>query len=53
MIKLEKYEGTSKKTGRPFEAFKLTLGEYSTLLFPRSEMEKNYLIKVVDGREKI
>lgn len=46
-IKLENFSGTGKN-GNPFSCFKLHIGEFSTLLFPRSEMERNYLQKVID-----
>lgn len=45
-IKLEHFQGTSK-SGKPFTCFKLYMGEFSTLLFPRSDMERNYLEKII------
>lgn len=46
-IKLENFTGKGKN-GNAFNCFKLYIGEFSTLLFPRSDMERNYLQKVVD-----
>lgn len=46
-IKLENFTGKSKN-GNSFSCFKLYIGEFSALLFPRSDMERNYLQKVVD-----
>lgn len=46
-IKLENFTGKSKN-GNTFTCFKLFIGEFSTLLFPRSDMERNYLQKIID-----
>lgn len=46
-IALEKYQGTSK-SGKKYDCFRLLIGDYETLLFPRSKMEFNYLTKVID-----
>lgn len=48
-IRLEKFQGTSKKSGSKFDCFKLTIGDYETLLFPTSPMERNYLTKLIDN----
>lgn len=48
--KLENFVGTSKNGGK-FECFKLFIGEYETLLFPRSPMERNYLKRVIEESE--
>ena len=50
-IELQKYQGTSKKTNKSFDAFKLVIGDFETLIFPRSPMEKNYLNRLIDEGE--
>ena len=42
-ITLKKFEGISKKTNKPFQAYQLVVGHFSTLIFPRSEIERDYL----------
>lgn len=49
-IKLENFTGKAKN-GNSFSCFKLYIGEFSTLLFPRSDMERNYLQKIIDEGE--
>ncbi len=46
-ISLEKVTSKSKKTGNDYTAYKLCLGDYETLLFPKSNMERNYLNRLV------
>lgn len=41
-ITLKKVTGTSKRTGRDFQAFELRAGLYSTLIFP-TPLEAKYL----------
>lgn len=48
---ISKYKGTSKKSGKEFDAFQLKIGDYETLLFPTSRMERNYLIRLIDEGE--
>lgn len=38
---------TSKKNGKKYEAYNLTVGDYQKLLFPVGNMERNYLERVV------
>lgn len=45
-IYVELYKGKSKK-GNDFEAVKVTIGEWSSLIFPRSGFELNYIKKVL------
>lgn len=33
----------SKKTGNNYEALKLSIGEWSTIVFPRTRFELNYI----------
>lgn len=49
-ISLEKVTGKSRKTGNAYTAYKLCLGDYETLLFPKSSMERNYLERLVGGQ---
>lgn len=48
IIKFEHFEGKNKE-GRPYSAIKLAIGDYETLLFPRSRMELNYLNNIIDN----
>lgn len=41
-------KGKSKKTGKEYEAIKLSIGEWSSLVFPRSAFEMNYIKKVIN-----
>ena len=44
-ITLKKVTGKSKRTGKDFSAYELRAGHYSTLIFPRSLIESDYLDK--------
>lgn len=50
-IFVEKYVGKSKKSGKQFTAIKLSIGDWNTLVFPRSQFELNYIFKVLDTKE--
>lgn len=41
------HNGKSKKTGKPFQCIKLEIGEWSTLVFPRSSFELNYIKSIL------
>lgn len=44
------YEGKSNKTGKPYYAYKLTIGAWNTLIFPKSQFERDYLDNIIgDG----
>lgn len=45
------YQGKSKKSGKDFECIKLDIGDWSTLVFPKSEFELNYIKKVIKENE--
>lgn len=47
VLSIKPFVGTSKKTGKEFKAFELTIGEWSTLVFPRSSFEYSYIEKLV------
>lgn len=42
-MNIEIYSGTSNKTGKPYEAIKVTIGKWNTLVFPRSSFEMDYI----------
>ena len=46
-IIVELVKGQSKKTGKDYEAIKLSIGAWNTLVFPRSPFELNYIKKVL------
>lgn len=48
-VTIEHITMNSRKTGKPFECLKLTIGEWSTLVFPATRFEANYVFKIVDG----
>lgn len=39
------YKGTSKKTGNEFKAIRVEVGEWSQLIFPKSNFEMDYIEK--------
>lgn len=41
------YNGKSKKTGKNFQAIKLEIGDWSTLVFPRSAFELQYIKNIL------
>lgn len=47
-ITVTKYIGKSKKTGNEFRAVQLRIGDWSTLVFPRSNFESEYIFKILD-----
>lgn len=46
IVSLLPFDGTSKN-GKPFHCYKLTVGDFETLIFPRGNMESNYLAEVI------
>lgn len=48
-VNVEIIEGESKKTGKAYQAIKLTIGDWSSLVFPRSSFEMNYIKGVLDA----
>lgn len=44
---IELVEGIGKKSGRPYTAVRVTIGEWTTLVFPNGSMERNYLIRAL------
>lgn len=42
-VTVEIITGTSKKTGKEYEAIKLSIGDWSQLVFPRSAFELDYI----------
>lgn len=42
-VTVEIVEGISKKSGKDYQAIKLTIGDWSSLVFPRSAFEMNYI----------
>lgn len=43
------FTGTSKKTGKDYTAIKVQVGKWSTLVFPKSTFELDYLREVLAG----
>lgn len=52
MYKLEKVEGTSKKTGKPFTGYVVKIGEYSTPMFFPSKVELIYIKEQIAKEER-
>lgn len=44
-IRLEKVQGKSKKTGKPFTGYRVCIGEYETPMFFPSKVELLYIEK--------
>lgn len=51
-ISISEYKGTSKKTGKEYRAIKLEIGDWNTLVFPRSEFEYNYIKGILENHGK-
>lgn len=51
MIKIEEYKGVSKKTGKEFKCFKLTVGEWERLIFVNSKFEYDYIKGILNGKQ--
>lgn len=41
--------GKSKKTGKEYEAVRVQIGDWSSLLFPRTRFEMEYIKRVING----
>lgn len=48
-IKVEIVDGISKKSGNAYQAVKLSIGEWSSLVFPRSSFEMNYIKDILEN----
>lgn len=48
MIKLTHVQGTSQKTGKPYECLRLEIGDWQTLIFPKTRFEAKYIFDIVD-----
>lgn len=42
------YEGTAKESGKSFKALRVTIGQWSQLVFPKSRFEMDYIIQYMD-----
>lgn len=47
-VNVEIVAGTSKKTGKEYKAIKLSIGDWSQLVFPRSAFEMDYIINQLE-----
>lgn len=47
-ITVEKYHGESKKTGKPFDCLRLSIGDWSSLVFLKSSFERKYVFDMLD-----
>ena len=48
---IEIYNGKAKETGNPFTALKITIGTWSTLYFPKTKFEMDYIKKYIETGE--
>lgn len=48
-VTVEIINGQSKKTGKNYSAIKLTIGDWSQLVFPRSAFEMDYIKQQLDA----
>lgn len=53
MILVDIYEGKSRKTGNKFEAIKLKIGDWETLVFPKSRFEMEYIKNIINEDEGV
>lgn len=51
-VKLEVINGVSKKSGNAYKALKLTIGDWSQLIFTRSAFEMNYVEELLARQPK-
>ncbi len=51
-VHIEHVTGKSKKTGKEYNAVKLSIGDWSTLVFPRSSFEAKYIFDIIDNLGK-
>ena len=51
-IAIDKYTGKSKKTGQDFTCLRLVIGDWSTLVFPRSAFELKYILDTLEAESK-
>lgn len=49
---VEIVDGISNKTGKPYQAIKLSIGDWSQLVFPRSSFEMEYIRQQLIGGDK-
>lgn len=50
-IQVELFSAKSSKTGKSFEAVKLTIGEFDTLVFPKSRLDMKEIKRVLGARD--
>lgn len=51
-MQLEKVQGKSKKTGKPYTAYVVKIGKFRTPLFFPSEIELEYIEKRLKNKNK-
>lgn len=49
-ITINPFSGKSSKTGKEYHCFKLEIGDWSTLIFPRSKFERDYIESVLEAQ---
>lgn len=47
-VSIEIIKGESKKTGKQYEAISLKIGDWSSLVFPRSKFEMDYIKSIIE-----
>lgn len=50
-MELEEVQGKSKKTGKPYTAYRISIGKYKTPLFFPSEIELDYIKQYIESEE--
>lgn len=46
-ISITPYKGKSRKTNKEYNAYLLTIGDWSSLFFPKSQFERKYLDSII------
>jgi len=50
-LKIEITGGKSKKTGKEWKGVKITIGDWTTLVFPKTKFETDYITKVIEANK--
>lgn len=47
-ITVEKYHGKSERTGKEYDCLRLSIGDWSSLVFLKSPFERKYVFQLLD-----
>lgn len=49
-ISVEIVNRKAKKSGKDYKAIQLSIGDWNTLVFPRTSFEMNYIEGIINGK---